>query len=80
MVNKDRFYGELRYFWGISLSSIKSDEELRWEIRDFDIFIKMNQIKIHKIENHRIWIKIRKEINEQKLGRKSEREERENQS
>ena len=39
---------------------------------------KRNQRQIHKIKNHLIWIKIHGEINEKKLGRKIEREEREN--
>ena len=32
------------------------------------------------MKNHRIWIKIRGEINDQKLDRQYEREERENQN
>ena len=45
---------------------------------DFDIFRKITQRRIHGIKNHRIWIKIHREINEQKLDRNSGRKEREN--
>ena len=78
VVNKGQFHRELRYFWGISWNSIKSDEELRWEIKDFDIFIKITQI--HGIKNYKICIKIPEEINEQKLDWKFKLEERENQN
>ena len=78
MVNKGQIHEELRYFWGISLNSIKSDDELRRKIRDFDKFRKITQRWIHRIKSHSIWIKICGEIKEQKLGRISKREEREN--
>ena len=54
VMNKGWIHGELRYFCGISWSSIKSDHELRWEIRGFDIFRKITQRKIYGIQNHRI--------------------------
>ena len=38
---------------------------------DFDKFRKITQRQIHGIKNHSIWIKILREIKEQKLGRKS---------
>ena len=50
---------------------------MRLDIRDFDIFIKITRRKIHIIKNHKIWIKIRGEINKKKLDRKSDREESE---
>ena len=70
-MNKGTIYGELRFFWGVYSNLIKLDEELRWEIRDFDKFRKRTQRKIYIIKNHSIWIKIRREIKEWKLGRKS---------
>ena len=80
VVNKGQMYGELRYFRGIYSNSIKSKKQLRREIRDFDIFRKITERRIHRIQNPRIWIKICGEINEQQLGRKSKHEERENQN
>ena len=65
-VNKDRIHGELRYSWGVLQNSIKLDDELRWEIRNFNIFRKITQRRIYKIKNHSIWIKIHEEIKEQK--------------
>ena len=38
---------------------------------DFDRFRKRTQRRIHKIKNHSIWIKIRIEIKQQTLDRKS---------
>ena len=78
VVNKGRIHGELRYFWYISWNLIKSDYEYRWEIREFDKFRKITQIRIHGIKNHSIWIKIRGEIKEPKVGKILEHEEREN--
>ena len=37
-VNKSQIHRELRYFLGISLNLIKSNNKLKCEIRDFDIF------------------------------------------
>ena len=49
-------------FW----NSVKSDNEMLIEIRDFDSFWKKTRRWIHRIKNHSIWIKIRGEIlNEQ---------------
>ena len=67
MVNKDR----IKVFSRCSSNSIKSDKELRWEIKNSGIFRKKNPRQIHGIKNHSIWIKIRGEIKEQKLDRKS---------
>ena len=55
MVNKGRIHGELRYFWDISSNSIELDDELRWEIREFDKFRKKTQRWIHGIKNHSIF-------------------------
>ena len=75
-MNKGRIHKELRYFWGVLKNLIKWDNELKWEIRKCDRFMKRTSRKIHGIKNHSIWIKIRGEIKKQKLGRISEREER----
>ena len=69
MLNKSRIHGELRYFLGISSNSIKLDDELRWEIIDFDKFRKIIQRQIHGINNSLIWIKIHGAIKEQKLDK-----------
>ena len=45
VVNKGLILRELGYFWGILWNLIKSDDELRWEIRDFDRFGKRTQKK-----------------------------------
>ena len=37
-VNKRRIHGDLRYFFMYLLNLIKSDDKMRLEIRDFDIF------------------------------------------
>ena len=68
MVKKGRIHEELTYFWGALQIRSKSDKELMWEIRDFDIFGKKTQRRIHRIKNHSSWIKIRGEMKEQKLG------------
>ena len=64
-------HGELRYFLDILWNSMKSNYELGYEIRDFDRFGKITQRRIHGIKNNLIWIKIRGDIKEQKLDRKS---------
>ena len=61
-MNKGRIQGELRYFWGILWNLTKSNDEMRWEIRDFDIIGKKTWRRIHGIKNNWIWIKIRGEI------------------
>ena len=67
MVNKGQIHKEIRDFWEIFWISIKSDEELRWKIRE-NIFGKITQRKHHGIKNHSIWISIREEIDEQMRG------------
>ena len=80
VANKGRIYKELRYFWGISSNSIKLDNELRWDIRYFNTFIKITSRWIYWIKNHSIWIKTHEEIKKRKSNRISERKERENQN
>ena len=62
MVIKGRIHGELgkfmRYLWNL----VKSEDELRLEIRDFSILRKITQNRIHGIKNQVIWIRIRREI------------------
>ena len=70
-MNKGRIHGKIKFFWRTSWNSIKSNNELRWEIRNFNIFGKRTQIQIHLIKNFLIWIKICGEIKEQKKDRKS---------
>ena len=78
MMKKGRIHGELRYFEAFfKFNQIKSGIEE--EIEDFSNFRKRTQIKIYGIKNHSIWIKIRKQIKEKKLGRIFKHEERENQ-
>ena len=43
---------------------IKSDDEFKLEIKDFNIFGKKTQRGIHRIKNRSIWINIRGEIKE----------------
>ena len=64
VVNKGWIHRELRDFLGIFWNSIKSDDELNWEIKDFDRFGKKTQRRTYRIKNHSIWIKIRGEIKE----------------
>ena len=54
----------IKLFWDIISNLIKSDNKLRWEIRDFNIFEKITQRRIYGIKNHSIWIKICGEIKE----------------
>ena len=59
MVNKGRIHRELgnfeRYLW----NSIKSDDDISLEIRQFIIVRKITQLQIHWIKNWVIWIRIR---------------------
>ena len=57
MVNKGRIHGEIRDFQEIFWNSIKSDDELRWEIRENDRFGKKTQKRIHGTKIHSISIK-----------------------
>ena len=63
-VNKGWIQRELRYFISVLWNSIKSDNEMRWEIMGFDKFLKITWRKINGIKNHWIWIKILRKINE----------------
>ena len=62
MVIKGRIHGELgnfeRYLW----NSVKSDDEIRLEIGQFNILRKITQFRIHGIKNQVIWIRIQREI------------------
>ena len=70
-MNKGRIHREWKYFQRTLWKLIKSNTELRWEIRDFYRFRKRTQRRIHRIKNHSIWIKIHGEIKRQKSDRKS---------
>ena len=59
MVNKARIHGELRKFESYLWNSIKSDNKLRLEIKQFMIIRKITQLRIHGIKNQVIWIRIR---------------------
>ena len=65
MIHKGRIHWEIRDFWEIFWDTTKSDDELRWEIRENDRYRKRTQRQIHGIKNHSIWIKIHGEIDEQ---------------
>ena len=58
MVIKGQIHGELgkfeRYLW----NSVKSDDEMRLEIREFMILRKTTQFRIHGIKNQMIWLRI----------------------
>ena len=71
-MNRGRINEELRYFRSAFQNLIKLDNELRLQIRELDNFRKITKRRIYEITNHIIWIKIRGEINKQKLGRKFE--------
>ena len=78
MVNKGRIQKEIGNFFRYSSNSIKLDDELWREIRDFSRFGKKKTTRrIHGIKNHSIWISIHGEIKEQNLGRNFDHEERE---
>ena len=62
MVNKGPIHGELGKFFRYLSNSIKLDDELRLEIRQFSILRKITPIRIHEIKNQVIWIRIRGEI------------------
>ena len=80
VVNKGWIHGKLRYFQDILWNSIKLSNEVRWEIKDFDIFIKIIWNEIHGNKNHRIWMKICDEIDKQSLERNSDHKEKENEN
>ena len=58
MVIKGRIHGELGKFEIYLWNSIKSDDVLRLEIGHFSILRKITQLRIHRIKNQVIWIKI----------------------
>ena len=62
MVNKGRIHREFRYFWDIFWNLVKLDDELRWEIRENDVFRKITQRSIRGIKNRSIWISNHGEI------------------
>ena len=62
MVIKGRIHGELGIFERYSWNSVKSDDELRLEIGQFDILRNITQNRIHRIKNQVIWWRIRREI------------------
>ena len=68
-MNNGWIHKELRDFQGISSNLIKSETELRWEIKDFGRFRKKNPRRLYKIKNHAICISIQREIKEGKLER-----------
>ena len=77
-MNKGRICREIREFSRYSSSLIKSDDELRWEIRNFSKFVKKTQRRVHGIKNCSIWIIILGEIKEKNQEREIDHEEREN--
>ena len=62
MVNKGRIHRELRNFRDIFWNLVKLDDELRWEIREIDVFRKKTQRSIRGIKNRSIWISNHGEI------------------
>ena len=62
MVIKGRIHGELGIFERYLQNSVKSDDEMRLEIGQFNILRKITQNRIHGIKNQVIWIRIRREI------------------
>ena len=62
MVIKGRIHGELGNFERYPWNFIKSDDELRLEIRRFSKLRKITQNRIHIIKNQMIWWRIRREI------------------
>ena len=69
VVNKSRIHGEIRKFWDIFWNSIKSDNEMWWEIRKIDKFEKRTQRQVHGIKN--IWFGSRfVEKSKSELGKK----------
>ena len=51
MVNKGRILGELGKFERYLENSIKSNDELSLEIKQFIILSKITQLQIHEIKN-----------------------------
>ena len=62
MINKGRIHKELGKFFRYLWKSIKSDDELRLEMRKFSVLRKITLIQIHRIKNQEIWSRIRGEI------------------
>ena len=62
MVIKGRIHGELGKFERYPWIWVKSDDELRLEIGQFDILRKITQNRIHGIKNQVIWWRIWREI------------------
>ena len=78
MLSESQINGELEKFFRYIQNLIKLDNELRWEIRKFIIFIKKTPRKIHRIKNISIWISICKEIKERNMEIEIDREEWQN--
>ena len=57
MTNKHQFHGELGYFLRYIQNLIKSEDELRLEIREIIIFGNKSPRRINGIKNHSIWIR-----------------------
>ena len=62
MVIKGRIHGELGKFERYLQNLVKSDDESRLEIGQFDILRNITQNRIHGIKNQVIWWRIRREI------------------
>ena len=62
MVNKGQIHRELGNYERYLRNSIKSDNELRLEIRKFMILRKITQLRIQGIKNRVIWIRIHRVI------------------
>ena len=62
MVIKGRIRVELGKFEIYLWNSVKLDDELRLEIRQFMILRKITQLQIHGIKNQVIWMRIRRVI------------------
>ena len=77
-MNKGRIHGEIREILICLWNLIISYNDLRWEIRDFSISRKRTPRWIYGIKNHKVWIRICREIKEWNLERNFVREEREN--
>ena len=59
MVIKGQIHGEVGKFEIYLWILVKSDDELRLEIRLFMILRKITQLQFHGIKNQVIWIRIR---------------------
>ena len=79
MIIKGRIHGELGKFEIYLWSSVKSDDEIRLEMREFMILRKITQFWIHGIKNQVIWIRIRREIKVWSLEKNSFRKTIKNQ-